>query len=210
MLSEEAETNFAKWLWFRHWTKREQPPRWPLRGHVCTEHSSLLSMFPDCFARKGIMKVTCDGRSIVPAPPLSSGNSWPQFRLYSASTSWSPCSCARNEDKFSPTSLICPCCTSFAHHSHRHGTDSALQSFSCFHLIIVKRKERKILCNLFKDFQRVHGHTSRTNKNLMWLFVTYCCMFPVVTWELMLSPRSRKTKSSGAILTVSSIFLSQS
>lgn len=195
MLSEEAETDFVKWLWFRHYKQGAATKVASDRTGMCTEHISLLSMFPQCFARKGMMQ----GSTWWRVSCLSSSSEFRQqlapvqiiLSLYKLITP--PPS---NEDKFSPTSLICPCCTSFAHHSQRCGTHLALQSFSCFHLFIMKSEE-EILCNLS---QRAHGHTSRTNKNLMWLFVTYCCILPDTTWELTWSQRSRKTKSSGAIL----------
>lgn len=140
VLSEEAEAHFVKWLWLRHSKQGAATEVGSDRTCVCTEHSSLLSMFPHCFARKGTMegsmgwRVSCLSSSMEFRQQLAPGCTQPLGAD-------PPSSRASNEDKFSLTSLICPCCTSFAHHSHRSGADLALQSFSCFHLFIMKSKE---------------------------------------------------------------------
>lgn len=203
MLSEEAEIQFAKCLCIQAAAAVAAPSR----TGMCMNIAVFSLYFLTALQGKGCCGALYGGGPVASTSPQSPGGSWPQYKTYSASTKLITSVSVPALKKTSILShlfnlpILYILCPSFTSVWDRLSTSTPSIHFITF-LPIYKEEEREemLLCNLlFKDLRGVRGHTSRTNKNLMWLFVTYCCMFPDITWAHPLSLRSRKTKSSGAI-----------
>lgn len=87
MLSEETEIQFAKWLFFRPWANRQQPPRQPLTGQVCAWNIAVFSLyFLTALQGKGCCGALHGGGPVASTSLQSPGDRWPQYELYSAFT----------------------------------------------------------------------------------------------------------------------------
>lgn len=86
ILSEEAEIQFAKSLWFRFCANRQQPPWRPRAGQVCMGNIASFSLY---FLTALQVKGCCgalNGGGPVALTSQSPSDSWAQYMSYSAST----------------------------------------------------------------------------------------------------------------------------